>query len=103
MITANTAQPLWYAAAPARADHIIAELVPCMAEPTPDKARKAMTTMDEERTRLSSAIDGPTTAREALDRPMDVDRSFLANEAADPRHRTERGAPDPRQKRPASP
>ncbi|MBZ6256884.1 hypothetical protein KVH22_15205 [Streptomyces olivaceus] len=43
-----------------------------------------MTTMDEERTRLSSAIDGPTTAREALDRPMDVDRSFLANEAADP-------------------
>ncbi|MFE0182807.1 hypothetical protein [Streptomyces olivaceus] len=43
-----------------------------------------MTTRDEERTRLSSAIDGPATAREALDRPMDVDRSFLANEAADP-------------------
>ncbi len=84
MITANTAQPLWYAAAPARADHTIAELVPCVAEPTPDKARKAMTTRDEERTRLSSAIDGPATAREALDRPMDVDRSFLANEAADP-------------------
>lgn len=61
----------------------IAEMVPCMAEPTPDRARQALTAMNQERNRLSATIDSLATAREALDHLIDVNRNFLANEADD--------------------
>jgi DNA-binding transcriptional MerR regulator len=57
----------------------IARLAPCMAEPTADRARTALTAMHQERNRLSSAIDSLVTAREALDRLIDAHRDFLAN------------------------
>jgi DNA-binding transcriptional MerR regulator len=57
----------------------IAEMVPCMTDPTMDRARQALTTMDQERTRLSSTIDGLAAARETLDHLIDVNRTFLAN------------------------
>jgi len=59
----------------------IAGMVPCMTEPNEERARKAMAAMDRERNRLSSAIDGLTTARAALDQLIDVNREFLANAA----------------------
>ena len=57
----------------------IAQLVPCMTQPNTDRARQASTAMDQERTRLSSAIDSLAAAREALDHLIDVNRKFLAN------------------------
>ncbi|WP_030021281.1 MerR family transcriptional regulator [Streptomyces monomycini] len=57
----------------------IAQMVPCMTEPTMDRARKALTAMDQERTRLSFTIDSLTAAREALDGLIDVNRNYLAN------------------------
>jgi DNA-binding transcriptional MerR regulator len=57
----------------------IARMVPCMAEPNPDRARQALTAMNQERTRLSSTVDELVAAREALDRLIDVNRAFLAN------------------------
>ncbi|MEU6408104.1 MerR family transcriptional regulator [Microbispora sp. NPDC046933] len=61
----------------------IAQMVPCMSEPNADRARRALTVMDQERTRLTSTIDSLTAAREALDHLIDVNRSFLANTADD--------------------
>ncbi|MEV8228150.1 hypothetical protein AB0P41_19190 [Streptomyces sp. NPDC079167] len=49
-----------------------------MTEPTSDRARTALTAMNQERTRLSSTIDSLTAAREALDQLIDVNRDFLA-------------------------
>jgi DNA-binding transcriptional MerR regulator len=57
----------------------IAQLVPCMAEPNMDRARQALTVMNQERTRLSSTIDSLTAARKELDHLIDVNRIFLAN------------------------
>ncbi|MEU6967003.1 MerR family transcriptional regulator [Kitasatospora aureofaciens] len=57
----------------------IAEMVPCMTEPTTNRARQALTAMNQERTRLSSTIDGLIAAREALDGLIDANRDFLAN------------------------
>jgi len=57
----------------------IAPMVPCMTEPNMDRARQALTAMNQERTRLSSTIDSLTAAREALDHQIDVNRIFLAN------------------------
>ena len=57
----------------------IAQMVPCMTEPNMDRARQALTAMNQERTRLSSTIDSLTAAREALDHQIDVNRIFLAN------------------------
>ncbi len=59
----------------------IAQLVPCMTEPNGERARTALTSMNRERARLSSAIDDLTAAREALDRLIEVNRDFLANAA----------------------
>lgn len=61
----------------------IAQLVPCMAQPSTDRARQALAVMDRERIRLSSAIDGLAAAREALDHLIDVNRDFLENAAGD--------------------
>ncbi len=59
----------------------IAQLVPCMTEPNGERARTALTSMNRERARLSSAIDDLTAAREALDRLIEVNRDFLAGTA----------------------
>ncbi|ONK14231.1 Redox-sensitive transcriptional activator SoxR [Streptomyces sp. MP131-18] len=61
----------------------IAQLIPCMTRPSTDRARRALAAMDEERSRLSSAIDSLAAAREALDHLIDVNRKFLANVADD--------------------
>ncbi|WP_342781592.1 MerR family transcriptional regulator [Amycolatopsis rhizosphaerae] len=55
----------------------IAEMVPCMAEPSTSKARRALVTMERERNRLSSAIDSLAVARAALDDLIDVNRNYL--------------------------
>jgi DNA-binding transcriptional MerR regulator len=57
----------------------IAEMVPCMAEPSQERARRALTVMDQERARLSSTLNSLTAAREALDHLMDDNVAYLAN------------------------
>lgn len=61
----------------------IAQLAPCMTQPNIDRARQALTAMEEERTRLSSTIDSLAAARKALDHLIDVNRKFLTNVADD--------------------
>lgn len=61
----------------------IAQMVPCMAEPNMDRAREALTTMNQERNRLSSAMDSLAAARAALDHLISVNRNFLATGADD--------------------
>ncbi|WP_030748703.1 MerR family transcriptional regulator [Streptomyces sp. NRRL F-5135] len=61
----------------------IAQMVPCMTEPNMDRAREALTAMNQERNRLSSTIDSLAAARAALDHLIDVNRNFLANAADD--------------------
>ncbi|MFI5715657.1 MerR family transcriptional regulator [Nocardia sp. NPDC051750] len=61
----------------------IARMVPCMAEPTRDRARQALTAMNQERNRLSATIDSLAAARAALDDLITVNRDFLANAADD--------------------
>ncbi|MEV0848924.1 MerR family transcriptional regulator [Streptomyces sp. NPDC049954] len=61
----------------------IAQMVPCMTDPTMDRAREALTVMNQERNRLSSAMDSLAAARAALDRLIDVNRNFLENAADD--------------------
>ncbi|WP_261570872.1 MerR family transcriptional regulator [Frankia gtarii] len=57
----------------------LARMVPCMTEPNMDRARQALTVMNQERTRLSFTIDSLAAAREALDHLIDVNRTFLAS------------------------
>ncbi|MEW2625120.1 MerR family transcriptional regulator [Streptomyces sp. NPDC048106] len=59
----------------------IARMVPCMTEPNLDRARQALTVMNQERTRLSSAIDSLTASRDALDHLIDVNRTFVEEES----------------------
>ncbi|WP_030661428.1 MerR family transcriptional regulator [Streptomyces rimosus] len=61
----------------------IAEMVPCMAEPSRHKARHALAIMNRERARLSSAMDGLAAARSALDHLIEDNRNYLAKPAAD--------------------
>ncbi|MBO3675001.1 MerR family transcriptional regulator [Streptomyces sp. NEAU-YJ-81] len=61
----------------------IALMVPCMTEPNMNRARQALTAMNQERNRLSSTIDSLVAARAALDHLIDVNRNFLANVADD--------------------
>ncbi|MFJ2705977.1 MerR family transcriptional regulator [Streptomyces sp. NPDC087428] len=61
----------------------IAQMVPCMTEPNMDRAREALTTMNQERNRLSSAIGSMAAARAALDHLIEVNLNFLANVADD--------------------
>ena len=56
----------------------IAEMVPCMADPSTRKAQRALTTMERERNRLSAAIDNLALARDKLDGLIDFNRSYLA-------------------------
>lgn len=61
----------------------IAQMVPCMAEPNMDRARQALTAMNQERKRLSATIESLATARAALDHLITVNRNFMVNVADD--------------------
>ena len=61
----------------------IAKMVPCMSAPSRHGAQHALTTMDHERERLSSAVDRLTAARAALDVLIDVNRNYLAQHTSD--------------------
>ncbi|MFH9663547.1 MerR family transcriptional regulator [Streptomyces sp. NPDC017248] len=61
----------------------IAEMAPCMSEPTEDGARRAREIMDRERARLSEAIDGLAAARAALDHLIGDNDAYLARSAHD--------------------
>ncbi|MFH9573730.1 MerR family transcriptional regulator [Streptomyces sp. NPDC017230] len=61
----------------------IAEMVPCMSEPSDDGARQALEIMARERARLSGAIDGLAAARDALDRLIQDNHAYLARSADD--------------------
>lgn len=63
----------------------IAQMVPCMAEPNGERARQALTTMNQERARLSSVIVSLAAARETLDTLIDENQAFLADLADDHR------------------
>ncbi|WAL68624.1 MerR family transcriptional regulator [Amycolatopsis cynarae] len=62
----------------------IAEMVPCMAEPSTSKARRALVTMERERNRLSSAIDSLAVARAALDDLIAFNRNYLDEQTGSP-------------------
>ncbi|MGC9379471.1 MerR family transcriptional regulator [Streptomyces sp. MH13] len=78
----------------------IAEMVPCMAEPSEDRARQALEIMGRERARLSGAIDSLAAARDALDRLIEDNHAYLARSADDAAPedtaRLRRGTPVPR-------
>jgi DNA-binding transcriptional MerR regulator len=59
----------------------IAEMVPCMVEPSQERARRALTVMDQERARLTSTLNSLAAAREALDYLIDDNLAYLANTA----------------------
>ncbi|GAB1325754.1 MerR family transcriptional regulator [Streptomyces sennicomposti] len=61
----------------------IAEMAPCMSEPTEDRARQALEIMGRERARLSEAIDGLAAARDALDHLIEDNQAYLARSADD--------------------
>jgi len=61
----------------------IARMVPCMSEPNVDRAREALTVMNQQRERLSSTMDSLAAARAALDQLITVNRDYLANVADD--------------------
>ncbi|UCM87968.1 MerR family transcriptional regulator [Streptomyces marincola] len=61
----------------------IAEMAPCMSEPTQDRARQALEILGRERARLSEAIDDLLTARTALDHLIDDNHAYLARSADD--------------------
>ncbi|KWT56747.1 MerR family transcriptional regulator [Streptomyces albus subsp. albus] len=61
----------------------IAEMAPCMSEPTEDRARQALKIMGRERTRLSEAIDGLAAARAALDHLIEDNHAYLARSAGE--------------------
>lgn len=59
----------------------IAQMVPCMAEPNRDRARQALTAMNQERNRLSATMDSLAAARSALDHLIHVNQDYLASVA----------------------
>ncbi|MFF0462823.1 MerR family transcriptional regulator [Streptomyces mexicanus] len=61
----------------------IAQMAPCMSEPTEDRARQALEIMGRERARLSEAIDGLAAARDALDHLIEDNQAYLARSADD--------------------
>ncbi|MYT97333.1 MULTISPECIES: MerR family transcriptional regulator [unclassified Streptomyces] len=56
----------------------IAEMAPCMSEPTEGRARQALKIMGRERARLSEAINGLADARAALDHLIKDNHAYLA-------------------------
>ncbi|MFJ1990358.1 MerR family transcriptional regulator [Streptomyces asiaticus] len=61
----------------------IVEMVPCMTEPSEDRARQALEIMGRERARLSEAIDGLAAARAALDHLIEDNHAYLTRSAND--------------------
>ncbi|MFE0420421.1 MerR family transcriptional regulator [Streptomyces tendae] len=61
----------------------IAEMAPCMSEPTEGRAWQALKIMGRERARLSEAIDGLAAARAALDHLIKDNHSYLAQSKDD--------------------
>ncbi|MEU7043998.1 MerR family transcriptional regulator [Streptomyces varsoviensis] len=61
----------------------IAEMAPCMSEPSEARARQALEIMDRERARLSEAIDHLAAARDALDHLIEDNHAYLARSADD--------------------
>lgn len=56
----------------------IAEMVPCMSEPSEGGARQALEIMSRERDRLSEAIDNLAAARDAMDHLIKDNHAYLA-------------------------
>ncbi|NED81827.1 MerR family transcriptional regulator, partial [Streptomyces sp. SID11233] len=54
----------------------IAEMVPCMAEPSADGARRAVELLERERARVSAVMDGLAAARSALDDLIEDNRRY---------------------------
>ncbi|MFD7131757.1 MerR family transcriptional regulator [Streptomyces sp. NPDC059894] len=61
----------------------IAEMVPCMTEPSEERARQALEIMGRERARLSGDIDGLSAARDALDHLIKDNHAYLTRSADD--------------------
>ncbi|MFH8597880.1 MerR family transcriptional regulator [Streptomyces rimosus] len=61
----------------------IAQMTPCMSEPTEDRARQALKLMDRERARLSEAINGLAAARTALDHLIEDNHAYLSRSAGE--------------------
>ncbi|MFG2313958.1 hypothetical protein [Streptomyces tendae] len=59
----------------------LAEMGPCMAEPSEDRARQALEIMECERARLSEDIDDLVAARDALDHLIEDNRAYLPRSA----------------------
>lgn len=59
----------------------IAEMAPCMSEPSEEGARQALEIMGRERARLSEAIDHLAAARNALDHLIEDNHAYLARPA----------------------
>ncbi|MET8554433.1 MerR family transcriptional regulator [Streptomyces sp. NPDC004959] len=59
----------------------LVEMVPCMTEPSEDRARQALEIMARERARLSEDIDGLTAARDMLDHLIEDNHTYLARSA----------------------
>ena len=56
----------------------IAEMVPCMSEPSEGGTRQALEIMSRERDRLSEAIDNLAAARDAMDHLIKDNHAYLA-------------------------
>ncbi|WP_037861449.1 MerR family transcriptional regulator [Streptomyces sp. NRRL S-340] len=61
----------------------IAEMAPCMSAPSEERARRALEIMGRERARLSEAMDGLASARDALDHLIEDNHAYLARSAND--------------------
>ncbi|MEE1755301.1 MerR family transcriptional regulator [Streptomyces sp. SP18CS02] len=61
----------------------IADMVPCMTEPSEDRARQALEIMGRERARLSGNIDAIAAARDALDHLIEDNHAYLTRSADD--------------------
>ncbi|MYU02132.1 MULTISPECIES: MerR family transcriptional regulator [unclassified Streptomyces] len=55
----------------------LVEMVPCLTEPSKDRARQALEIMAREQARLSEGIDGLTAARDMLDHLIDDNHTYL--------------------------
>ncbi|MEU9554271.1 MerR family transcriptional regulator [Streptomyces fumanus] len=62
----------------------IAEMVPCMAEPSVAGARRALKIMNRERARLSAAMDALAAAGSALDRLIEINEKYLEEQGSQP-------------------
>ena len=57
----------------------IAEMVPCMAQPSPHGAHRALAVLERERIRLRHAMEALADATSALDDLVDVNHRYLTD------------------------